>query len=113
MPDHPLPLLYVRIGQNLRDAREQRGITQHDLATASGLSRSSIANTEHGRQRITIHALVALAQALDMGPADLLGNDVPRFVDPAAASVDRLRQRLEAARVELAAVIAGLAEVAP
>lgn len=63
MPDQDL---LVRIGANVRRLREQHKLTQKQLGELVGLSRSSIANMETGRQgNIAITAMVALAAALN------------------------------------------------
>lgn len=68
--------MYARIGAQLRAARKRRGINQQDLGTAVGLTRSSIANVEHGRQHIQVHTLVAACHALGLDPADVMTNAV-------------------------------------
>jgi transcriptional regulator with XRE-family HTH domain len=99
--------LYTRIGRNVATVRERRGTRQAELADAVGMSRSSIANTEQGRQRISAHTLVALAQALGVEVADLLGPEAPRPVAGVAGS-ERLLRRLVSARAQLDTVIANL-----
>ena len=64
--------IYWQIGRRIRSAREARGTTQEVLASWAHLTRGSIANIEAGRQRVTIHALLRMAAALDVQPATLL-----------------------------------------
>lgn len=64
--------LYSTLGQLVRAARRQAGLTQDVLATRIGLTRASINNIEHGRQKILIHTLFDLAGALGVAPAALL-----------------------------------------
>lgn len=47
-------------------------MTQQELATAIGLTRTSIANLEAGRQRIPLHILYAIAEALGVAPTVLM-----------------------------------------
>jgi transcriptional regulator with XRE-family HTH domain len=47
-------------------------VTQQQLADQAGLTRSSIANVEAGRQRVPLHVLAAIALALKVEPQDLL-----------------------------------------
>ena len=70
----PLPMehLYREIGRTLRQRRETAGLTQGDVASRVGLSRTSITNIEQGRQHVTLHVLYALADALGSKPSDLL-----------------------------------------
>jgi transcriptional regulator with XRE-family HTH domain len=53
-------------------ARERAGLTQEDLAREVGLTRTSITNIERGRQKLLIHALFAIAQALGVPAVSLL-----------------------------------------
>jgi transcriptional regulator with XRE-family HTH domain len=60
------------VGQRIRAYRTAAGQLQHELAAAVGLSRSSIANLEAGRQDITVTTLLGIAHYLGVTPADLL-----------------------------------------
>lgn len=64
--------LYGEIGARIRSARKQRGWSQVDLADAVGLTRSSIANIEAGRQRAPAHIVVLIAHTLDVSVEALL-----------------------------------------
>ncbi|MBY3621310.1 hypothetical protein CA600_22695 [Paenibacillus sp. VTT E-133280] len=63
---------YKIIGGNIRSSRVTRGITQKDLGLKLNISRPSIANIEAGRQRIQVHFLFQLAEALDTSIQDLI-----------------------------------------
>ena len=63
---------YREFGQMLKAARKKAGLTQAGLAKTTGMSRSSIANVETGRQRIHLHALFGLAYSLRVRAAELL-----------------------------------------
>lgn len=76
--------LYTRIGEHLKTHREQRGISQLDLANTIGITRSSVANIEGGRQRIQIHALIAACQALGCDPAAIISRAL-EGADPLAS----------------------------
>ena len=58
--------LYRRIGQVVAKRRRELGLTQSDVAEKLGLSRASLANLESGRQRIMVHQLFALVNALQL-----------------------------------------------
>ena len=60
------------IGQNIRTARNHRQLTQQQLADASGLDRTYISLVEHGKQNLTIAAILKIAQALDIPITDLI-----------------------------------------
>lgn len=109
MPD-PIAL-YADLGGRIREAREARGITQHDLAVAVGLTRGSVANLESGRQRVQVHTLIAAAQALGLDAADLLSQatEGARPLAPVLpAQSSRLRRRLEDTRAQIDAVLKSL-----
>lgn len=63
---------YREFGQRVKNSRVNRGLTQADLATQLGLTRSSVANLESGRQRIQVHLLPVISKALEVGVAELL-----------------------------------------
>lgn len=82
---------YRLFGSRVRELREERKVTQDELAKRVALSRTSITNIERGRQRVLLHQMMEIAQALDAQPADLvppaetgaapLREDVARVVD--------------------------------
>lgn len=80
-------LLYDLVGRRIRALRDEKvpQWTQEELAnrTAGAISRSTLANMEIGRQRISIHQLFAVADALGVEPQDLLPS--PHEVDSALA----------------------------
>jgi transcriptional regulator with XRE-family HTH domain len=61
-----------RIGTRLAEARKARGISQGWLAKRIGVSVGTIQAYEHGRARIAVERLEALAEALQCEPASLL-----------------------------------------
>ncbi len=60
------------IGENIREARKDRNLTQQQLATSAGLDRTYISLVEHGRQNLTIAAMLKISEALDISIQDLL-----------------------------------------
>ena len=63
---------YKQIGSTLRLAREALGMTQGELASAVGISRTSLTNIELGRQRILVDQLVDLADVLHVPVSSLI-----------------------------------------
>lgn len=59
-------------GSRLRAARVMAGLTQDEAATKLGLTRSSVANIEAGRQNATAEQVIQTAQALGCDPRWLL-----------------------------------------
>lgn len=74
---------YERLGTQISAARAKLGITQAQLSSGIGLTRSSVANIEAGKQRISVEVLAKIAQALGLEPATLippLDSDVAQLV---------------------------------
>ncbi|MGH3737260.1 MAG: helix-turn-helix domain-containing protein [Micromonosporaceae bacterium] len=63
--------------ERLRDARQQRGLSQRELAELVGVYGSDISAYETGRTRPDPATLRRLAAALDLDPLDLLDPDTP------------------------------------
>jgi transcriptional regulator with XRE-family HTH domain len=63
---------YREFGDRLREARKAKGASQTEIAAGVGLSRTSVANIERGRQRMSLHLLLAFARELGVEPCDLL-----------------------------------------
>lgn len=64
--------LYAAIGMAVREARQDRQMTQEQVAQAVGLTRTSIVNIEAGRQRLTIDTLYDIADALKIQAVSLM-----------------------------------------
>jgi transcriptional regulator with XRE-family HTH domain len=68
--------VYAAVGRAVAQARRSLSppVTQADLAERTGglISRSALANIERGRQRVAIHHLYLIAEALNCTPEDLL-----------------------------------------
>ena len=72
MADHKE--LYTQVGQRLRKAREDLGITQKELASRIGLTRTSVTNVELGNQAMLLHTLLDWARVLKIDLAEVLGD---------------------------------------
>lgn len=60
------------LGEKIKRHRKARDLTQSDLAGALGLTRTSIANIEAGKQHTGIDTLYHIAQLLGVDVGDLL-----------------------------------------
>ena len=83
---------YREFGDGLRRAREARGMSQTTVATGVGLSRTSVANIERGRQRIALHLLLDFARVLEVEPASL----IPQSTDQGVGEVEHQLRELPA-----------------
>jgi transcriptional regulator with XRE-family HTH domain len=55
----------LRVGIAIRDARENAGLTQTDLAARMGVSQPALARIEAGRTNVTLATLAKIAAGLD------------------------------------------------
>ena len=65
--------IVVYIGEQLRNARTRRLLTQDELAAKAGVSQSTIANIERSNAEPQFRTIRKLARALDVEPTELLG----------------------------------------
>ena len=63
---------YEEVGRLIRARREERAMSQAQLASAVQLTRTSISNIENGRQHLPLHTLYRVAGALSCHPHTLL-----------------------------------------
>lgn len=81
-----------RLGANLRDLREMRGLTQEQLAEKVGMARNTISNIERNENNNgsaadpRLSTIYRLAAALDVPPAVLLPAGDQRVADICVAS---------------------------
>jgi transcriptional regulator with XRE-family HTH domain len=63
---------YRELGRRLHTARKEKRISQEAIGNAAGLTRSSIANIEKGRQPVQVHALCRMAAAIGIEITELI-----------------------------------------
>ncbi|KAA5539030.1 helix-turn-helix domain-containing protein [Adhaeribacter rhizoryzae] len=74
--EHNEEVAFLRaFGQNLKRLREEKQLTQANVAFEAGLSLSQVQRIEYGNHNFSILTLLALAQALEVSPAALLNPD--------------------------------------
>lgn len=57
--------IYRQLGQSVARVRGKLGKTQAEIAAQIGLTRASLANIETGRQKVLMHHVFRLANALE------------------------------------------------
>jgi transcriptional regulator with XRE-family HTH domain len=60
------------VGRNVKRIRQEKGLTQEQLAEISGFSRQYLSGLEQGRRNPTIVSLYELATALGVSHMELL-----------------------------------------
>ncbi|MFE0473234.1 helix-turn-helix domain-containing protein [Streptomyces sp. NPDC058947] len=88
---HTIERFYLAVGLRVREARTAARMTQAQLAEGLGLTRSSVANVEAGRQRTPLHVFAMIAEALDVDPSKLLPQDL---ATPEKPNLSNLREHL-------------------
>jgi len=63
------------VGRNFSRIRREKGLTQEQVEERSGFSQQYISGLENGLRNPTIVTLFELAQALGVGPVDLVMPD--------------------------------------
>ena len=59
------------VGFNIRRIREERGLSQEELAALAGLHRAYVGQIERGEKNIGLKNLQKIAQALEVNIEDL------------------------------------------
>lgn len=63
-----------RVGEQIRNIRKRRGMTQEALADRSGLSFSYISDVERGTRNISLDSLGRIVEALGTTPAQIFAD---------------------------------------
>lgn len=73
---------YKKIGQNIEKYRKMKGLSAEELGNRVGLTKKTIRRYETGEIRIINDRVLAIADALDIDPADLYeGTDIVELAD--------------------------------
>jgi transcriptional regulator with XRE-family HTH domain len=79
------------IGERLREARETRGLSLTDVAGKAHVSAATLSRIENSKQGLDFGLFLALAKALAVAPADLVGaDDADEASDPLVAKIAQL-----------------------
>lgn len=63
-----------RFGARVRELRSAKGLTQEELADASGLDRSYVGSLERGERNVSLRNIEKIAKALDVPIGSLFGS---------------------------------------
>lgn len=66
--------LLKRFGSQVRKVRQEKGLSQEELALESDLDRSYIGGVERGERNLSLLNLFKLSKALSVPPSKLLEN---------------------------------------
>ena len=66
------------VAQNVRDRRLKAGFTQEEFADKCMINRSFLGEIERGERNVTLSTLVAIAEALNVPPTELMANEARR-----------------------------------
>ena len=93
-PSKQVVLSKKEIGERVRELRQQRDLTQAQLAKAIGTHAPNISSIEHGLRGVSIQQIVKLSRALRVSPEEILGHGKKSRTRSRPPS-PRLLQRLE------------------
>ena len=74
---------FKEIGKKIQKAREEKGLTQVDLAQTLGITQAALSNYELGKRRLYLHQIEEFARLLEknldyfIGPFDDASNSRP------------------------------------
>lgn len=58
----------------IKEIRKARGLTTQQLADLAGMSQSYVSDLENGKKQLNARRMEAIAKALEVTPADLIGS---------------------------------------
>jgi len=67
----------LKIGDNIRTARKQKGYSQEEFADIAGFSRSYYTEIETGKRNISILNLIKILEALNVDPNEIISSLKP------------------------------------
>mgnify|MGYP005776562875 CR=1 FL=1 len=88
---------YAKLGNKIKEVRNNRGYTQDVLAEAVGCNTSHISNIENNHTKVSLNVLFAIANTLDTSIDYLLSN---QYKDPSLALDNEIDRMLKKCSVE-------------
>jgi transcriptional regulator with XRE-family HTH domain len=83
------------VGARIRTLRQERDLTQTDMAKLLGTKQTAVSEVERGNRGLTVQQLVKLARALKTSPNELLGEGNHNTPRPKRARLLRRLHRIE------------------
>jgi len=90
-------MAFKNIGQKIQAAREEKGMTQVDLAGALGITQAALSNYELGKRRLYIHQIEAIADVLERSISYFIeggGNNTGSQISSLSNEDEQLRNRI-------------------
>lgn len=84
---------------NLKELRQARGLSQHELAEMVGCSQGMISKIEQGRANPTLELILQISAALKTGPASLFG--LPELQQRAVSAFEKLEPQLQHSALQI------------
>jgi transcriptional regulator with XRE-family HTH domain len=89
---------FKEIGRKIQMAREEKGMTQVDLAQALGITQAALSNYELGKRRLYLHQIEGIARVLGRRLDFFIsGEETPRL--PGRTGPERLSPQAIADRI--------------
>lgn len=95
----------AQLASRLKEAREEQGLTQRELAEKAGLTASAVSQFEGGKREPSFNSMVKLARALEVSPSYLSGLE-EYDVDPEIRAMFREFSDLDEADLDLLRTVA-------
>jgi len=85
---------YEKIGERIKEVRKLQEMNQDVLASALGISRVSLVNIEAGKQRVPLHVLLDICEALSVSLPDLVPQSPQNDIN--SAILNKIKKETEA-----------------
>jgi transcriptional regulator with XRE-family HTH domain len=72
LQNQPVKIVNDAVGQTISKLRQNRGLSQEELADRAGIHRTYVSQLERGIKSPTLAVLIKIARALDTKPSELL-----------------------------------------
>lgn len=73
--------IYQALGVMLRQQRNNRGLTQDDVAVAAGVDRRHYGRIESGQSKTSLTRLIVISKVLDVDPGSLVSRLAEEYRD--------------------------------